>query len=87
MTCRLLIDYQVIEFLESLPPKDRRLLRGRFLAIQNDPQNFSDYVGSAGASHRVDINLHGKFAIKYWQDHADQHVKILDITLADKRDC
>ena len=85
MNYRLLIDYEVIEFLESLPRKDRRLLRGRFLAIQNDPQNFSDFVESGVTRHRVDINIHGNFAIKYWQDHADQHVKILDITLADRK--
>jgi mRNA-degrading endonuclease RelE of RelBE toxin-antitoxin system len=44
MKYRLLIDYEVIEFLETLPRKDQRLLRNRFVAIQDYPQRFSDYA-------------------------------------------
>ena len=32
MKYRLLIDYEVIEFLETLPRKDQRLLRNRFVS-------------------------------------------------------
>lgn len=32
MKYRLLIDWEVIEFLEALPRKDQRLLRNRFVA-------------------------------------------------------
>ena len=65
MNHRLLIDYEVIELLEMLPRQDRRLLRNRFLAIQNDPQKFSDYLEQDSASRRLDVNLCGKFAIKF----------------------
>ena len=85
MNYRLLIDYEVIEFLEKLPRMDRQLLRNRFVAIRNDPQKFSDYVESHSTSHRLDIHICGKFAIQYWQDHADRHIKILDIDIADLR--
>ena len=40
MSYRLLIDYEVIEFLETLPRKDRQLLRNCFVAIQDYPRTF-----------------------------------------------
>ena len=84
MNYRLLIDYEVIEFLETLPRSDQRVLRNRFVAIQNDPQKFSDYVESGNDNHRLDIHICGKFSIKFWQDHADRHIKILDVHFADQ---
>jgi hypothetical protein len=84
MKYRLLIDYEVIEFIEVLPRKDQRLLRDRFVLIQDYPQKFSDYVESDSAGHRVDIHICGRYAIKFWEDHADQHIKILDVRFADK---
>lgn len=84
MNYRLLIDYEVIEFLEKLPRQEQRLLRNRLVAIRNDPQNFSDCTESDYTGRRVDINICGKYAVKFWQDHADQHIKILHVHLADQ---
>jgi hypothetical protein len=39
---RLLIDYEVIEFLETLPRRERLILRNRFVAIQGQPRTHSD---------------------------------------------
>ena len=83
MSYRLLIDYEVIEFLETLPRKDRLLLRNCFLAIQDYPRRFSDYTETESTGRRVDIHICGKYAIKYWEDSADRHLKILDVHLAD----
>jgi hypothetical protein len=44
MNHRLLIDYEVIEFLETLSRREQRLLRNRFVGIRDDPQKFSDYT-------------------------------------------
>ena len=85
MNYRLLIDYEVIEFLETLSRKDQRLLRDRFVAIQGFSSHYSDYVESDSVGRRVDIHICGKYAIKFWEDHADQHLKILDVHFADKR--
>jgi hypothetical protein len=30
------------------------------------------------------VHVFGKFAIKFWDDFADRHVKILDLHLADR---
>jgi len=84
MNYRLLIDYEVIEFLEKLPPRQQRLLRNRFVAIRDNPQRFSDCTESDYTGRRVDINVYGKYALKFWQDHADQHIKILHVYLADQ---
>jgi hypothetical protein len=84
MNYRLLVDYEVIEFLETLSRKDQRLLRDRFVAIQGFPSRYSDCVESDSAGRRVEIHICGKYAIKFWEDHADQHLKILDVHSADK---
>jgi hypothetical protein len=55
MNYRLLIDYEVIEFLETLPRREQRLLRNRFVAIRDDPQKFSDYTEPDHTGRRVDI--------------------------------
>jgi hypothetical protein len=84
MKYRLLVDYEVIEFVETLSGKDRRLLRNQFVAIQDFPRRFSDYAESDSVGRRVDIHICGRYAIKFWEDHADRHIKILDVHLADK---
>ena len=84
MNYRLLIDYEVIEFIETLPRKDQRLLRDRFVAIQDSPRQFSDYTEADNTGRPVDIHICGKYAIKYWEDHADRHIKILDLHFADR---
>jgi mRNA-degrading endonuclease RelE of RelBE toxin-antitoxin system len=84
MKYRLLVDWEVIEFLETLPRKDQKLLRDRFVAMQDYPQKFSDYAEFDSVRRRVDIHVCGKYAVKFWEDHADKHLKILDARFADK---
>jgi hypothetical protein len=81
---RLLIDYEVIEFLQRLSRADQRLLRDRFVAIRDFPSRHSDFIESDMIGRRVEIHICGKYAVKFWADHADQHVKILDVHFADK---
>ncbi len=81
----LLVVYDVFEFLERLPRKEQLTIRKRFLQIRDFPHNHSDYSEPDNTGRPVEINIHGKFAIKYWIDHADQQVKILDIHPADRR--
>jgi hypothetical protein len=83
MNYRLLIDYEVIEFLETLSRREQRLLRNRLVAIRDSPQPFSDYTEFDHTGRRVDIHIFGKYAVKFWQDHADRHIKILNLHFAD----
>jgi hypothetical protein len=82
---RLVIDYEVIEFLETLSRREQLLLRGRFVAIQRQPRAHSDYAEPDDAGRPVDIRICGNFAIKYWEDHADRHVKTLEVHQADRQ--
>lgn len=84
MKFRLLIDYEVIEFIETLSRKDQRLLRNRLVAIQDYPGRHADYSERDDTGRRVDIHICGKYAIKFWEDHADKHIKILDVHFADR---
>ena len=83
MNYRLLIDYEVIEFLETLSRRDRLLLRNRFVAIRSQPRLHSDYTEPDDLGRSVDIHICGKYAIKYWEDRTDQHIKILEVHAAD----
>jgi len=83
MKYRLLIDYEVIEFIEKLSGKEQQLLRNRLVAIQDYPSRYSDCVEYDSEGRRVDIHICGKYAIKFWEGHADKDVKILDVHFAD----
>ena len=82
---RLLIDYDVVEFVERLPKSDRQNLRDRFAAIRDHHAACADYTEPDAANRPVAINICGAYAIKFWIDHADRHIKILDVHLADRR--
>ena len=82
---RLLIDYEVVEFVERLPKSDRQNLRARFVLLRDHPAACTDYTEPDAANRSVALNICGPYAIKFWVDHADRHIKILDVHLADRR--
>jgi len=81
---KLLIAIDVLDFLRGLRPGEQRDLLKRFREIAAFPENFSDFVEYDDAGRRVDVHVFGKFAIKFWNDFADRHVKILDLHIADR---
>jgi len=81
---RLLIDIEVLDFLRTLPPHQQRGLLKHFREIAAFPSNFSDLVEYDSAGRRVNVHVFGKFAIKFWDDFADRHIKILDVHCADR---
>lgn len=80
---RLLIDIEVLEFLRTLSPREQTALLKRFREIAAHPSNYSDLVERDAAHRRVEVHVFGRFAIKFWDDFADRHVKILDVHFAD----
>jgi hypothetical protein len=84
MKYRLLIDYEVIEFIETLSRKEPLTLRNRLVAIQDYPGRYADYTEHDSEGRRVGIHICGRYAIKFWEDHADKHVKILNSHFADR---
>lgn len=83
MKWRLLLDLEAIDFLASLSPDDEARLRRRLRQIQDAPDRFADYPERDEHGREVDAHLCGRFAIVYWIDFADQHIKVLKITSAD----
>ena len=81
---RLLIAIEVLDFLRTLRPREQSDLLKRFREIAADPSNFSDFVEPDSSGRRVEVHIFGKFAVKFWDDFADRHVKILDLHLADR---
>ena len=84
MEFRLLIDLEAIEVLESLPIKLRKRLLVQFHKIRSFPSRYSDYHEQDVVGRRVEICIFSGWAIHYWIDFADRHVKVLVLKPADK---
>jgi hypothetical protein len=80
---RLLVDWEVVEKLNQLPIRTRRILREALKRIAATPDLLSDYREPNPRGIPLDIHLCTGFAIKYWIDFADRHVKVLDLEAAD----
>lgn len=80
----LLVSMDVLEFIERLPRRTRLGLRAGMIDIGNDPTGLSDATDYDSTGRMVQITVIGDYALTYWIDHADRHVKILDIHSADR---
>lgn len=83
MDYRLLIDIEVLDFMEALKPVHRKRLFAQFRRIQGFPGNYIEYTERDPSGRRIAVCVFQEFAIHYWDDFADRHVKILAITPAD----
>ena len=83
MEFRLLVDLEVIDFLQGLTGNRRRRLLDHFRKIQNFPGHYSDFIDQDAHGRRLDVSLIDGLAVFYWTDAADRHVKILKVTAAD----
>ena len=81
---RLLIDLQAIEFLNGLTRKARNRILDHLRKIRSFPSNYSDYYELDPVGRRVEISICAGFAVHYWIDVADQHVKVLALKSADR---
>ena len=81
---RLLIAIEVLDFLRTLRRREQQDLLRRCREIAAFPSNFSDFVEYDSTGRRLGVHVFGRFAIKFWDDFADRHVKILDLHLADR---
>ena len=84
MAHRLLVSIEVIEFIERLPVKTREAIRSAIHSIGRDPLRRSDALDRDATGRRMQIAVIGDYALMYWVDEADQHVKVLDIHAADR---
>jgi hypothetical protein len=83
MNFRLLLDIEVVEFIASLPRREQIRLRKRLGEIQTSPWHFADFREPDAGGRTLDVHIHCGFAIYYWEDVADRHIKVLRIRRAD----
>ena len=83
MKRRLLIDSLVLEFVGRLRKRDREFILTRFEAIREFPERHADYRTLDEFGRELDDHIAGRFAIVFWDDFADRHVKIMGVTWAD----
>jgi hypothetical protein len=81
---RLLIAIEVLDFLRTLRRREQQDLINRCREIAALPGEFSDYFEHDRDGRRLAVHVFRKFAIKFWDDGADRHLKILDIHFADR---
>jgi mRNA-degrading endonuclease RelE of RelBE toxin-antitoxin system len=84
VTYRLLLDVEVVAFLERLPRAHRQRLFLRLSEIREFPSRYSDYREADSEGRPVDVHICGRYAIKFWDDVNDRQVKVLDIHPADR---
>ena len=84
MEFRLLIDLKAVEVLNALTKTTCKRLMGHFAEIRSFPSKYSDYHEQDAIGRRIEISLRAGWAIHYWIDNADQHVKILALRAADR---
>ena len=84
MAYRLLVDLEAIAVLDSLRKKIRTRLLDHFGRLRAAPDQYCDFHENDRTGRRVAINVFAGFAIHYWIDFADRHVKILAIKEADR---
>lgn len=83
MRYRLLIDYEALEFLAGLKKADQKEIHRRLLQIQDFPSEHSDYMEPDASGRPLHVNLCGRYALTFWEDAVDGHVKVLEIARAD----
>jgi hypothetical protein len=79
MDYQLLVAWPVVELLESLPRRERRRLRECLISISRDPNGESNYQEPDAVGRPVEIHVCAEYAFKYWIDHADRHIRVLDL--------
>jgi len=83
MEFRLLVDADVIDFLQGLPAQERRRLYRHMREIQKYPSNHSEFVVQDDEGRHLDVSTFRAFRLYYWTDGADRHVKILEVRETD----
>jgi hypothetical protein len=84
MDYRLLVDLEAISVLDTLPAKIRTRLLNHFVALRSAPDRHSDFYENDRGGRRIEISVFAGYAIHYWIDFPDRHVKVLAIKTADR---
>jgi hypothetical protein len=81
---RLLLDSEVVALLEGLPVATRKSIWRRLHQLAESPDRYTDFLERDSRGRDLSVHIFGGYAILYWDDHADRHLKVLEITRADE---
>ena len=84
MNRRLLLDSDVVAYLELLPLPVRARIWQRLRAIAHAPDRWEDYHQRGVGGRDLSAHIFLGHAILFWDDLADRHVKIPEIVPADE---
>jgi hypothetical protein len=84
MDYRLLVDLETIAVLDTLPKKIRARLLKHFVSLRSTPDKHSDFYEHDRSGRRIEISVFADYAIHYWIDFPDRHIKVLMIRPADR---
>jgi hypothetical protein len=77
---RLLIDADVIDFLRTRPRRTQESMLARLRQIAGFPANFYDFTERDRVGRDLGVHMFGNYAIRFWEDPADGHLKVLEIS-------
>jgi hypothetical protein len=83
VTRRLLLDSEVVDYLDRLRAAGRAQIWKRLREIASTPDRFADYHERDAQGRALAVHVFHGHAILYWDDFADRHLKVLEITNAD----
>ena len=66
-----------------MPKGERDFLMARFEEMRNSAADYADYQSADDRGRQLDVHVAGRFAITYWVDFADRHLKIMGVDWAD----
>jgi hypothetical protein len=81
---RLLVEWRVLKFLETLKRRDREFLLDRFESMLRAPGRYAEFQERDESGRMLDGHIAGRFAILFWDDFADRHLKIMSLGWSDK---
>jgi hypothetical protein len=77
------LDVEVVEYLERADSRRRVAVWKRLREIADSPDRFADYHERDERGRDLAVHIFQDHAILYWDDFADRHLKVLEITAAD----
>jgi len=77
---RLLIDADVIDFLRGRPRRTQETMLARLRQIAAFPSDFYDFTEIDRVGRDLGVHMFGNYAIRFWEDPADGHLKVLEIS-------
>jgi hypothetical protein len=79
MEYQLLFARAAMVLLHGLPKRVRARLMDRIDEIPRFPDQFSDFQERDSVGRTLDVAILEGYAVYYWNDFADRHIKIMAI--------